>query len=69
MSINLDLGPRVRVGVDRFQSAGADMGVNFRRDDARVAEQPPLTHFAGQAATLRDYPTSPRRSVENDWSF
>jgi len=41
----LDLGPRVRVGVDRFQSAGADMGVNFRRDDARVAEQPPLTPF------------------------
>jgi hypothetical protein len=34
-----DLRPRVRVGVDRFQSTGADVGINFGCDDARVAEQ------------------------------
>ncbi len=29
----------MRVGVDRFQSTGADVGINFGCDDARVAEQ------------------------------
>lgn len=29
----------MRVGVDRFQATGADMGINFRRYDTRVAEE------------------------------
>ena len=33
------LRPRMRIGVDRFQSTGAGVGINFGCDDARVAEQ------------------------------
>src|SRR6266498_5398757 len=29
----------VLIGVNRFQSTGADVGINFRRYNARVAEQ------------------------------